>query len=132
MFLCDANVCPSVRPSISLVLELERVMQQVEYNCFADLRTGYIDPLFKELCLIICEVVVLNPDELVKVNGTQTPGHLVQEVYSRLRNEHIRLVFANYHGLTCRVYNKRAYLRTALYNAVFEIESHFINNGFYD
>ena len=117
-----------VSPSIAGLLN--QVMQQVEYPCFADLRTGYINPLYKELCLIISEVFAMNQDSFIKVNGSESPIRLVQEVYSQLRNDHIRLVFVNFHYVSNRVYNKRAYLRTSLYNAVFEIESHFVNNGF--
>jgi len=119
-----------VSPSIAGLLN--QVMQQVEYHCFADLRTGYIDPLYKELCLIISEVFAADQDAFIKVNGSETPIRFVQEVYSLLRNDHIRIVFTNFHCVSSRVYNKRPYLRTSLYNAVFEIESHFVNNGFTD
>jgi hypothetical protein len=52
-------VSPPDSPPIDAVLD--RIMRQVEYRCFADLRTCYIDPFFKELCLIISEVFVMNP-----------------------------------------------------------------------
>jgi len=123
----DSKISPSVSPSIADTLD--RVMRQVEYHCFADYRTRLTDPLYKELCLIISEVFVLNPETVIKVNGSDLPVRLVQEVYDHLRNDHIRLVFDNFHDVSCRVYNKKAYLRTALYNAVFELESHFVNGG---
>ena len=125
MLFHDITVSPPVRPSISDMLN--RVMHQVEYHCFADFRTGYVDPLYKELSLIISEVFVMNMEAVIKVNGSVLPIPLVQEVFSQLRNDHIRLVFANFHEVTNRIYNKKAYLRAALYNAVFELESHFIN-----
>jgi len=103
-------------------------MRQVEYHCFADLRTKQTDPLYKDLCLIISEVFVMNPETVIKVNGLQMPVRLVQEVFEQLRNDHVRLVFDNFQDVSCRVYNKKAYLRTALYNVVFELESHFVNH----
>jgi len=127
--VCVPNIQP-VRPSFDAILD--RTMQQVEYHCFADLRTGYIDPFFKELCLIISEVFFMNPDAVIKVNGSETIVSLVQEIYSRLYNDHLRLVFANFQHVSCRVYNKKAYLRTSLYNAVFEIELHFVNTDYAD
>ena len=130
MFVYNNQVRPSVCTSISSTLE--RVFQQVEFHCFADLPTRRIDPLFRELCLIISEVYIMNPDSLIKVNGSAMPLYLIQDVYSHLRNEHIRLVYTNFQDVSCKVYNKKAYLRTSLYNAVFEIESHFINLGFSD
>ena len=114
-----------VRPSF--ISTLNSVIQQVEYQCFTDLRTGYIDPLYKELCLIIAEVFVSNSEAVVKINGSVTSTKLVQEVYEQIRNNHVKLVFANFKDVSCQVYNKKAYLRTALYNAVFELESHFVN-----
>ena len=128
MPLCDTRVSPSATPSIASCLD--RVMRQVEYRCFADLRTGYIAPLYKELCLIISEVFVMNREAAIKVNGSEVPVRVVQEVYEKLRNDHIRLVFANFQNATCRIHNKKAYLRTALYNAVFELESHFVNDRY--
>jgi len=107
---------------------LEQVMLQVEYHCFADLRRNFIDPLYKELCLIIAEVLVLNPDSFIKINGSDCRIGLVQEAYSQINKDHVRLVYNNIHNVLHRIYNKKAYLRTALYNAVFEIESHYIND----
>jgi len=107
---------------------LEQVMRQVEYHCFADLRFNRVDPFYKELCLVIAEVLVLDPGSFVKINGSYLSAYMVQEVYSRLQNDHVRLVFTNFHNVPTRVYNKKAYLRTALYNAVFEIESNSVND----
>ena len=126
MPLHDVTLRPG-RPSFADTLN--QVMQQVEYHCFADLRFRRIDPLFKELCFIISEVFFIYSDSLIKVNGSDLPASLVQEVYSLLRNEHLRLVFTNFHDVSNRVYNKKAYLRTSLYNSVFEIQAHFANNS---
>ena len=122
----------SLHFNMSFGAVLDRIMRQVEYHCFADLHNGLIDPIFKELCLIISEIFFIDPDAVIKVNGSLTPVRLVQDVFTQLRNEHIRLVFSNFQDVTYRVYNKKAYLRTALYNSVFEIESYFINSAFLD
>ena len=113
---------------LSIFNMLDRVMLQVEYHCFADLRLKRIDPLYKDLCFIIAEVLVLGRDVPIKINGALLPARLVQDVYSQLNNGHIRIVFDNFHNVSQRVHNKKAYLRTALYNVVFEIESHFVNS----
>ena len=127
-------MCTQVQHKASLsngqsILEmLEQVMQQVEYHCFAGLRIKWIDPLYKEICLVIAEVLIIDPDTIVKINSSNMTIRLVKEVYSQLRNEHVRLVFENFRNVSTHVYNKHAYLRTALYNAVFEIESHYVND----
>jgi hypothetical protein len=120
------NPATSVRPSILQVME--RVMHQVDYNCFASPRLKWIDPFYKELCLVIAEVLVLDPDTIISINGSKVSALLVQEVYGQLTNGHLRLVFDNFKNITNRVLNKKAYLRTALYNVFFEIESHYLND----
>jgi len=107
---------------------LQQVMGQVEYHCFASLRFNWVDPLYKELCLIIAETLLLSPDSVIKINGSNISASLAQEVFSQLRNDHVRLVFENFNKVSARVYNKKAYLRTALYNAVFELESSSVND----
>ena len=121
----DMNQSTSVRPSVFQTLE--QVKHQVEYHCFADLRFRRIDPFYRELCLIIADVLVLDPNVIININGSKMSALLVQEVYRQLRNDHLQLVFENFKNVTNRILNKKAYLRTALYNAVFEIESHFLN-----
>jgi len=122
------KVSPSVCPSISDTLK--QVMAQVEYHCFANLHNGFIDHLYMELCLIISEVLALKPDSDIKINGSFISTRLVQEVYSNLHSEHLRMVFENFLRVCSPVFNKKAYLRTALYNAFFEIESHSLKCEF--
>jgi len=112
-------------PCQSIIQKLEQVMHQVEYQCFLDPCLNYIDPFYKEICLIIAEVFVLDTASFVKINGSNICVCLIQEVYSQLNNDHLRIVFDNFHHVPHRIYNKKSYLRTALYNVVFELESHF-------
>jgi hypothetical protein len=130
--LCD-DVRPSVRPSI--FTELARVKAQVEFECFGkwekkangEYRTDrngervvVTDPIFEEVCLIIAEVNLINPDSPIKVSGSEMSAFIVQEVYGRLTNDHIKAVIHNFQQIFTPIYNKKAYLRTALYNSVFE------------
>ena len=112
----------------SIFKVLEQVMMQVEYNGFTDIRLNRIDPFYKELCLIIAEVFVIDQDSVIKINGSNCHVRLAQEVYSQIRHDHVRLVFNNFNNVSHRIINKKAYLRTALYNAVFENESQYIND----
>jgi hypothetical protein len=114
----------------SLLQTLDLVKRQVEFYAFAHLKWRYTDPLYNELCLIMSEVLVMDPDSALKVNGATIKTSLVQEVFTQLRHDHLRLVFENFQYITYKVYNKKAYLRTALYNSLFEIESHYAGLGF--
>jgi hypothetical protein len=124
------NFSPSVRPSIFYTLE--KVKLQVDYHAFADLKWKIIDPLYNEMCLIISEVLVMNPESNLKVNGSVVKAYLVQDVFNQLRHDHVHLVFQNFQYATYQVYYKKAYLRTALYNAFFEIESHHGGLGYFN
>jgi hypothetical protein len=118
----------SVGPSIFKVLD--QVMLQVEYHCFFDYKYKqfkWIDPFYKELCLIIAEVLLLNTDSTIKINGIFISTKLVQEIYLQIRNHHVRLIFLNFRNVSSKIFNKKAYLRTALYNSFFEYEAQFIN-----
>jgi hypothetical protein len=113
--------------SKSVLKMLEQVMLQVEYHRFVDLHHKRIDPLFKELCLIIAEVLILDKDSVIKINGSHICAHLVQEMYTQIRYNHVCLVFNNFKNVSKRIFNKKAYLRTALYNSVFEFQSNYAN-----
>jgi len=130
VLLRDAKDGPSPRQTIADTLA--RVMLQVEYDCLADMQTRRVDPFYQELCLIVAEVFVMDPESVMRINGAATAAGLVQEIYARLCCEHVRLVFDNFQDVSRRVHNKKAYLRTALYNAVFELESYLINDSFCD
>ena len=119
------------RPSIFRTLE--QVKEQVEYRHFARVikTTGYehIDPLIDELCLIVAEVLVRPPESKMRIRGAEIETAIVQEVYGALRYEHIEMVYNNFQALCTHVYNKSAYLQTALYNSVFEINANDVNGG---
>jgi len=125
------TVTSSVR--LSVFQTLENVKVQVRYTDFgsvpAQSKTGnkIIDPIFGELCLIIAEIALIDPTVTVKINGTDIDIWIVKEVYRSLTHEHLQLVYDNFNEVTHKIYNKKAYLRTALYNAAFEIDSHFTN-----
>jgi len=126
----DAHFNHAVGPPAgqSLFDMLEKVMSQVEYHCFVDLCSNRADPFYKELCFIIAEVLVLKHGSNLKINGVFIPIDLVQEVYSQLENYHLRHVFRNFHNVSQCVFNKKAYLRTALYNSFFELETQAVND----
>lgn len=111
----------SSRPSFREAFR--RAAQQVELNC-SDV--GEKDAL-RELCYIIAEIYIIAPDSKVKISNEILDAYLVQEIFEKLTLEHLRLVHSNFHDQTGLIKNKRAYLRTALYNSVFEIEAHYTN-----
>jgi hypothetical protein len=130
----------SVRPSI--LNEVTRVKEQVEFYSLGKWikdgkggwRTGkdgkkltYTDPIYAELCLIIAEVNLLDLDAKIKIAGIETSAHIVQEVFTQIRSEHLEAVVSNFQRVYTPIYNKKSYLRTSLYNVVFELETGLLN-----
>lgn len=110
-----------VRPSFREAFR--RAAAQVELDCCSPSERD----LLRELCYIIAEVYILDPDSHVKISDESLDAYLVQEIFGELTLEHLRLVRDNFTEQTEPIKNKRAYLRAALYNSVFEIESHYTN-----
>lgn len=113
--VCDDNL------SVSLSFDemLERVKGQIDFDAFPfeDIMQA------RELACIIAEVMRMRPSDNLKIDGRIMPVADVQAVYSRLENEHIANVMESFNQIPYVVRNKKAYLRTALYNAVFELGS---------
>lgn len=131
------SVCPSVlpvaspcgqptRPRLTLRDAREAVLRQVGgLEQFAE--RGRTDPLYSELLLCMAELTLFPDAALLRVAGVELPAGVVKEVYGMLTAEHLREVRRAFCRITSPVRNRKAYLRTALYNAVFELEAGIIN-----
>ena len=113
--LCCEN--PSVRPSFDEVLE--QVKEQIAIDCvpFEQILQA------EELAAIIAEVLRLRPEDKQRVDGVMHPAADVQAVYKKLENEHIMHVIETYNEIPYPIRSLKMYLRTALYNAVFELNN---------
>lgn len=113
--LCCEN--PSVRPSFDEVLE--KVKEQISIDCvpFATLLQA------EELAAIITEVLRLRPEDKLRVDGVLHTAADVQAVYAKLENEHVLHVIETYNEIPYPIKSPKMYLRTALYNAVFELNN---------
>lgn len=116
---------PSFRDAIS------RAERQTNYDNI--LHDGIIAPtLVREACMVIAEVYMMPPDKPIRISGEWLDGYIVQQVFSELTREHVEMVIEEFCRLTVDVRNKKAYIRTALYNSVFTIESHYMNRVNHD
>lgn len=107
----------SVRPSFDDVLE--KVKEQISIDCvpFEQILQA------EELAAIIAEVLRLRPEDKLRVDGVMHPAADVQAVYAKLENEHIMHVIETYNEIPYPIRSPKMYLRTALYNAVFELNN---------
>ena len=107
----------SVRPSFDEVLE--QVKEQIAIDCvpFEQILQA------EELAAIIAEVLRLRPEDKLRVDGVLHTAADVQAVYAKLENEHVLHVIETYNEIPYPIRSPKMYLRTALYNAVFELNN---------
>ena len=97
---------------------IEDAREQIEIQCFdkSDL------PQVEEIALIIAEVNMLHPDMLIQIGGNKLTVQMVKEIYARLTKEHVDMVLRSFRTVNYEIKHIKTYLRTALYNSVFEYE----------
>ena len=87
-----------------------------------------------ELVEIMMEVA-MNRSKTVKIGrDAEYPAAYVRDRFRKLTREHIRKVLEGIGENTTRVYNTKAYLLAALFNAVSTIDNHYamlVNHDFY-
>lgn len=120
---------PSLRPSFrEAICRAERQVERDDILC-----DRAVDPgLLREICMIMAEVYMMDPDKPIRISGEWLDGHVVQQVFYEIEREHVQMVAGEFCRLTNDIRNKKAYLRTALYNSVFSIEAHYTNRVNHD
>lgn len=83
--------------------------------------------LGREIALIINEVLRLDADRVpfIRIGGEDKPTDEVQSVYCLFEREHAELVIEQVKKIQTPIKFKKAYIRTMVYNSVFEIETHY-------
>lgn len=118
---CSFACSPSVRPSFREAFRLA-AMQVGLAECRASDRG-----LITELCYVMAEVYAIRDDGAISICGEMMDAGLVKGVFELLRLPHLEMVADNIAREKRVIKNKRAYMRTALYNAVFEYEAQAAN-----
>ncbi len=108
-----------------------KIQDQIEYDYLVTpLNQGQVD----ELVEIMLEVA-MNRSKTVRIGrDAEYPAFYVQDRFRKLTGEHIRKVLEGIGENTTRVYNTRAYLLAALFNAVSTMDNHYamlVNHDFY-
>lgn len=86
---------------------------------YADVRR----PLVHDMCRAMAEVYMSPPDMMLKCCGELMEAGMIAEVFAELTEEHVQNLAARLYSGWCAVGHPKAYLRSALYNVVFEFES---------
>lgn len=81
----------------------------------------------REIAMIIAEIFRLPEFETVRIGGNNLPAELVAEVYGYIEHEHVAEVIRRYREAKYEIKHTKTYLRTALYNSVFELNARIDN-----
>ena len=108
----------------SLRETLAEVYSQIDVQYFNGLDEG----LVKEIALIIAEIYKLPPTWEVQIDGQKLPAEMVADVYRELTCSHVECVIRGFRGASYKITYKKSYLRTALYNEVFQNDARITND----
>ena len=100
------------------------IRQQIEAGAFRREDQYQVE----EIVRILAEMFVLPADVTVSIGGIKMPVAFVREIYGILEHDHVELVLQQYKKQTHAIRCPKSYLRTALYNAAFELESRVTND----
>lgn len=114
---------PRQVPSGSLLQTLARVKKNLDFYAFDEPYVAQAE----EICLIIAEVFILPPTSEIQINGNKLTAEAVRVVLEMLTHDDIITVMDNFEAASYKIRHKKTYLRTALYNEVFERSSRIIN-----
>lgn len=102
---------------------LTRVRSQIESGNLplADRAIG------EEVAMIIAEVYILPDTYDVRIAGGKLPAGTVKEIFEKIDAARVAEVIRRYRAIRYEIKHTKTYLRTALYNSVFEFESRLEN-----
>lgn len=102
---------------------LQRVKEQINIKYFVrEYEKDEVRQII-EFCNIIADVLTLPPQALIVIEKEQRQASTVQEVYQQLDERHLEIVLENFNRVTYKIKHPKTYLRSALYNSYFELES---------
>ena len=117
--------------------EAEIENKNIYQNCLDELRiqTGYYEHLelgnkfivkdFDEILKILADIMILDDRELVTINQTKLPAHIVKERFRKLKSEHLEYLSDVIKENEYKIRNIRAFVLTAAYNAPSGIDAHY-------
>ncbi len=102
---------------------IEDVKKQIEIDCF-DIRDRH---QADEIALIIAEIYILPENADVRISGNRLPADFVASIFREIRHEHVEEVIRHFKCANYEIKHIKTYLRTALYNSLFECEFRLSN-----
>lgn len=138
------SVCqPAVRAviqerGISFGEAVELAKRQINIAWFARPpfgKAGADYRLAEALCRIMAEVMKMRDMGQIRISGEMLESSLVKDVFAEIRAEHVERVIEAIRTQGCGDTCKKIYIRTMLYNSVFELaceEQAGVDRGLFD
>lgn len=114
-----------------ILAEREKIREQIEYEYVC---TPYNREQVDEFVELMLEVALARSPTIKIGREAEYPTAFVQERFSRLTSSHIEKVLDGIKDNTTRVWNTRAYLLAALFNAPATTDNHYtmlVNHDFH-
>ena len=102
----------------------EAVREQIELEAFAE----DMEPLAVEVARITAEIYMMPGSWQIRIDGQYMPAAMVQQVFNQLEHDHVEAVLYRFSEVPYEIRHIKTYLRTALYNAIFEAEARTTND----
>lgn len=99
------------------------VTKQIDFNSFPPHDRTQV----KDIAMIIAEVFRLPAHANVRIGGEDLPAEMVAEVFTMLTSDHVEYVLENLRARKYPIKSMKTYLRTMLYNSVFDITARIEN-----
>lgn len=84
-------------------------------------------PFAMEIIANVAEMYMLADSLPVRINGERLDAWTVKQIFSRVTEDHVRHVIDSFCQIPYEIHAKKSYIRTALYNSVFELEASTAN-----
>ena len=132
----DTNISQSVRLSSrartheedKTVEDIDLTRQRIRDNIQINGMEPRYHLLANEFINIIVDTLHTKPGQYIRLAGEEKPLAVVQSAFLKLQHRHILHAIERFHAVERPITNKRGYLRTVLYNAWLEYESHYENS----
>lgn len=110
-------------PGMTLLQIYAEVIKQIEYSSFPKPDRKQV----QDIAMIIAEIYRLPPYVSVSIGGVDLSALMVAEVYSMITSDHVEYVLENLRTRRYQIKSMKTYLRTMLYNSVFDITARMDN-----
>lgn len=119
--------CPVESGSMTPQLPFKAALEQARRQINVEAIELPFRPFAEEIVKTVAEIYMLADSLPVRIDGEQLDAWTVKQIYAQLTEDHVSAVIHNFRRIPYEIRAKKSYIRTALYNAVFEFEAGIVN-----